>query len=114
MKRKFNPYDLNDVNDIDKFIKQSKDKPVISKSVARRLWAQTEGDRRNKMDFETNEIVRSKLWLFMRFLNENGYFVYSNPSNSNSMSDDYSLASGETINNLIKQYLSGSFGTEPE
>ena len=54
-------------------------------------------------NFEMNKIVKSQLWLFMQFLNENHYFVYGSSEN-NCLSDDSSLITGEKLSKLIEEF----------
>lgn len=54
-------------------------------------------------NFEMNEIVKSKLWLFMQFLNEHHYFVYQS-SETNCLTESSNVITGEQLNKLIEEF----------
>ena len=58
-------------------------------------------------NFEINAIVKSQLWLFMRFLNDRHYFVYGS-SDDNCLTGDSSLITGEQLNKLIEEFAKGN------
>ena len=54
---------------------------------------------------ELDEVVKQGVEGFLRFLHDNGYFVYRNPSGDMLISEDGSIASKETMDKLIAKFL---------
>ena len=54
---------------------------------------------------ELDEVVKLGVEGFLKFLHENGYFVYRNRSGDMLISEDGSIASKEVLNQLVAKFL---------
>ena len=54
---------------------------------------------------ELDEVVKQGVEGFLEFIHEHGYFVYRNRSGDILISEDGSIATKETMNELIAKFL---------
>ena len=54
---------------------------------------------------ELDEVVKQGVEGFLKFLHQNGYFVYRNPNKDMIIAQDGSIASKEVLNQLIAKFL---------
>jgi len=54
---------------------------------------------------ELDEVVKQGVEGFLEFIHEHGYFVYRNRSGDMLISEDGSIATKETMNELIAKFL---------